>query len=112
MFLDKEKTGNVHDSFDNNYDFNKGEEDELIGVDTVGAIASSEGNNVSSDDGNNFFAVGADEDVGMDAINELEDAKNVGMKNTAMLMRAERNRAFYDALDKRMDLLISDIVQP
>mmetsp|Transcript_29308 Transcript_29308/g.36404 ORF Transcript_29308/g.36404 Transcript_29308/m.36404 type:complete len:84 (-) Transcript_29308:184-435(-) len=33
-------------------------------------------------------------------------------KNTIGLIQAEKNRAFYDALDSRMDLLIRDIVKP
>lgn len=79
-------------------------------MDTVGAIASSDDGNASSDDGADIlFAI----DDGTAGLARLEEAVETGgTKNTAALMRAERNRAFYDALDKRMDLLIRDVVQP
>ena len=107
LFLDKEKTGNLNANDDGVSNRNDAEQNEPLGMDTVGAIASSEAGSASSDDNGLNFAL--DEDgLGIAALDEPE--KTMGTKNTAALMRAERNRAFYNALDERMDLLIQDIV--
>ena len=80
-----------------------------LGMDTLAANASSDGANFSSDEDNNFFNVKEDE-VGLAALEIGDDNRTMGTKNTAALIRAERNKAFYDALDQRMDLLVTDIV--
>lgn len=64
-------------------DMNDGrEKGEAIGMDTVGANASS-GGSESSDENANFYALN-DSSAGIEVVDEL--AKKTGSKNTAALM--------------------------
>ena len=112
--IDQNKTGNIYAPVGRQFAVDENDEYEVDqgdnpAMNTVGAIASSEGGNFSSDDDGHIFAGAEIESEGSD-LSELEVGGAVA--SNMALVQAERNRAFYNELDKRMDLLIREIVKP